>query len=276
VNFIFNRTKVGKEYNEAVEIMHRFTNKIINERRAELKAKGSSNQHQESGKKRHRSFLDLLLETSEDGKSLSNDDIREEVDTFVFEGHDTTAMGLCFATYLLGHNPEIQERLQEELDAVLEDGKEVTSEDLKELKYLERIIKEAQRICPSVPLFAREIEQDVKVGDYTLPKGTSTLVFSYALHRNPDVFPDPEKFDPDRFLPENSHGRSPFAYIPFSAGQRNCIGQKFAMTELKMTLAKFFHKYNVKSLTPREEMKYQIELVLRPVEGIHVSLTKRN
>jgi cytochrome P450 family 4 subfamily V len=275
-DFIFNRTKLGKEFQEAVKLMHRFTDKIINERRTELKAKGSSKEVQESGKKRHRSFLDLLLETSEDGKSLTNEDIREEVDTFVFEGHDTTAMGLNWTTYLLGHNPEIQERLQEELDAVLEDGQEVTSEDLKELKYLERVIKEAQRLYPSVPIFGREIIQDVKVGEYTIPKGASTIVLTYALHRNPDVFPDPEKFDPDRFLPENSQGRSPFAYIPFSAGQRNCIGQKFAMTELKMTLAKLFHKYNIKSLTSRDEMKIQGDLVLRPVNGIQVNLTKRN
>jgi len=274
-DFFFDRSSIGRKYNRALKVMHNFTNKIIEERRTEHEAKKNSGP-QVSSKKRHTSFLDLLLETSDDGKGLSNEDIREEVDTFVFEGHDTTAMGLNWATFLLGHNPEIQEKLQEELDRVLEDGKEVTMEDVKELKYLELVIKEAQRLYPSVPIFARRITKDVKVGKYTIPEGANILVFTYGLHRDPKVFPDPERFDPDRFLPENSSGRSPFAYIPFSAGPRNCIGQKFAMTELKMTLAKVFRKFNVKSLTPREDMVLVGELVLRTDNGIHVSLTKRN
>jgi len=185
-------------------------------------------------------------------------------------------MGLNWATYLLGHNPQIQEKLQEELDRVVEEGKEITSDDLKELKYLDLVIKEAQRIYPSVPTFARQLEQDAKVGDYIIPKGTNAVVLTYSLHRDPNVFPDPERFDPDRFLPENTKGRSPFAYVPFSAGPRNCIGQKFAIMELKIILAKLFHKFTVKSQTPRSEMKMVRELVLRPEAGIIVTLTKRN
>jgi len=272
--FLFDRTAFGKEYNQQVETMHNFTNQIINEKRAEYRAKKSVSKSED--RRRHRSFLDLLLETSEEGNHLSNDDIREEVDTFVFEGHDTTAMGLNWATFLLGHHPEVQVRLQEELDAVLEELKEVTSEDLKELKYLDQIIREAQRLYPSVPSFSRNLDQDLKVGEYIIPKGTNTVVFTYELHRDPNVFPDPERFDPDRFLPENSQGRSPFAYIPFSAGPRNCIGQKFAMMEVKMILAKLFHKYDVRSETPRAEMQMVKELVLRPQSGVLVSISKRH
>jgi len=219
----------------------------------------------------------LELEDSEDGQTLTNEDIREEVNTFVFEGHDTTAMGLNWATYLLGHNPEIQERLQEELDRVLADKEVITADDVKEIKYLDLIIKEAQRLYPSVPVFARYIEEEVVIGKYTLPQGVNAFVITYLLHRDAKVFPDPEKFDPNRFLPENSQGRSPFAYVPFSAGPRNCIGQKFAMMEMKITLAKLFHQYRVTSHTPTNQMQLCPEIVLRSNldSGIQVSLVKR-
>ncbi|RXG69178.1 cytochrome P450 4V2, partial [Armadillidium vulgare] len=183
------------------------------------------------GKKRM-SFLDLLLEYSEDHEILSDEDIREEVDTFMFEGHDTTAASVNWTLYLLGQHPEIQNKAYEEIESIFgSSDRDATSSDIREMKYLECCIKESLRLFPSVPAFGRELNEDVIIEGYTVPKGTSTMIFVYQLHRDPEVFPDPNTYKPERFFPENYANRSPYAYIPFSAGPRNCIGrQKFLLS----------------------------------------------
>ncbi|EEC17407.1 cytochrome P450, putative, partial [Ixodes scapularis] len=150
-----------------------------------------------------------------------------EVDTFMFAGHDTTAMAIAWNCYLIALHPEVQKKVQEELDMVLGEHKteDISTENLKDLKYLECVVKESQRLCPSVPVIGRTVTKPFTLGNYVLPEGTSVEIFIYGLHRDPEVFPDPEVFDPDRFLLENCASRHPFAFIPFSAGSRNCIGK---------------------------------------------------
>lgn len=136
--------------------------------------------------------------------------------------------------YHIGHHPEVQERLWQELDPFFEqiesdvstmttdDGRpQISLDKLKDLKYLECVIKEGLRLNPSVPFVGRKVHEDMVIKDYKIPKGTIVYCFIYMLHRDPDIFPEPEKFKPERFLPENSQGRHPFAYVPFSAGPRN-------------------------------------------------------
>lgn len=173
------------------------------------------------GKKKRLAFLDLLIEASKDGQVLSTDDIREEVDTFMFEGHDTTSAAISWTLFLIGSDAAIQQKVIDELDAIM-DGDRTRSPTMKELldmKYLECCIKEALRLYPSVPLIARNIREDVKIDNYTIPVGTTAMIVTYMLHRNPEIYPKPEQFNPDRFLPENCRGRHPYAYIPFSAGE---------------------------------------------------------
>ncbi|KAL7646992.1 UNVERIFIED_CONTAM: hypothetical protein RMT77_002249 [Armadillidium vulgare] len=263
VSLIANLLGRAKMEEECLKILHGLSNETIKDRRKKREELRLSGTEKNSGKKRM-SFLDLLLEYSEDHEILSDEDIREEVDTFMFEGHDTTAASVNWTLYLLGQHPEIQDKAYEEIESIFgSSDRDATSSDIREMKYLECCIKESLRLFPSVPAFGRELNEDVIIEGYTVPKGTSTMIFVYQLHRDPEVFPDPNTYKPERFFPENYANRSPYAYIPFSAGPRNCIGQKFALMEEKVILSTFLRNYRVESILKMEELNVAPEVILR-------------
>jgi len=224
-------------------------------------------------------FLDLLLDASDDGRVLSDADIREEVDTFMFEGHDTTAANLCWTVFCLASNPKAMIKVQEELDGIFGHARsrDITKDDLAQMKYLDCCIKESLRLFPSVPLFARYIKQDIPLDDgRKIPAGANAVIVSFFLHRDKTRFPDPEEFQPSRFFPENAVGRHPYSYVPFSAGPRNCIGQKFAVMEEKVVLAKLFLNFSFEACDNIENMRVVPDLILRPKDGIIVKMTQRD
>ena len=205
-------------------------------------------------------------------------------------GHDTTAMALSWILYMLGHHPEVQARAAAEVDALFEEDSanldENSSDDcdnkvtltidkIKSLKYLECCVKEGLRLCPSVPFIGRRLHEDMEFNEFVVPKGTILFVYIFMLHRDPNVFPKPETFDPDRFLPENSIGRHPFAFVPFSAGPRNCIGQRFAMSELKIVLAYLLRNFRFESLDPRDKILAMMEMVYRPKSPLRLRVHER-
>ncbi|KAK4029580.1 hypothetical protein OUZ56_022559 [Daphnia magna] len=284
-DWLFNLFPYASEQQQGLSILHGFTDQMIRERKIEHKlrkaqketeAKTVTKDDEFVSKKRNLAFLDLLIEASQDGKALSDLDIREEVDTFMFEGHDTTAAAINWSLFLLGNNPEVQEQVSEELIRVFGNSdRPVTMADLNELKYLECCIKEALRIYPSVPLFARQLMEDTTICGYDLPSGATLMAVPYIIHRDPTYFPEPDRFRPERFFPENIRGRHPYAYVPFSAGPRNCIGQKFAMMEEKVILASVLRRFHVKALDKPENLPILAELILRPRDGIRVHLTNK-
>ncbi|KFO35136.1 Cytochrome P450 4V2 [Fukomys damarensis] len=273
--------KEGREHKRDLKILHTFTKNVIHERINEMKANEES-KGADSGPvlstKKGKAFLDLLLSVTDDeGNKLSPEEIREEVDTFMFEGHDTTASAINLSLYLLGWYPEIQKKVDSELDEVFgKSNRPVTLEDLKKLKYLEVVIKESLRLFPPVPLFARRLNEDCEVAGYKVVKGTEAIIVPYALHRDPRFFPNPEEFQPERFFPENAQGRHPYSYVPFSAGPRNCIGQRFAVMEEKTILSYILRWFWVESSQKREELGLSGELILRPNNGIWITLKRRN
>ncbi|KAL1473207.1 hypothetical protein MTO96_038843 [Rhipicephalus appendiculatus] len=186
-------------------------------------------------------------------------------------------MGISWALFLIGHHPEEQRKIHEELDQIFGDDKEryVNFEDLRQMKYLECAIKESLRIYPSVPMVTRKCEEPFQIDGATLPAGTMVQVAAYFLHRDPEVFPKPEEFHPERFFPENSKGRHPFAYAPFSAGPRNCIGQKFALAEEKIVIGNILRRFTIKSLDQRDQVEIVTEIVLRPRSGLRIKFTPR-
>ncbi|CAL1679504.1 unnamed protein product [Lasius platythorax] len=283
-DWVYHLMPLGREYKSAVNRLHKFTNEVISKKKiARQSQNGSARSENEDddgvdiGKRKRKAFLDLLLDQNEkDETPLTDDELRAQVDTFMFEGHDTTAVAITWTLFLLGNNLEQQEKVHEELDEVFRDSETPASvKELSQLKYLERVIKETLRLYPSVPFIFRKLAEDVKMGDYTLPKNATVSIEILYTHTNPQIWSDPQKFDPDRFLPENSKHRNPYAYIPFSAGPRNCIGQRFALLEEKTILTAVLRKWRVKSVKTPDEVQYGAALILRPFEEIFMSFTPK-
>ncbi|XP_067133081.1 cytochrome P450 4c3-like [Centruroides vittatus] len=282
---IFNLSPLGKKFHKDIETVQEFDRKVIREKKQKLIEELEDNQtidnFQEEkkviGVKKRRAFLDLLLNHHLSNGSLDEKDIIEEVNTFMFAGHDTTAMGISWTLYLLGLHHDIQERVYQELEKIFGDdiNKSIMSEDLRKMKYLECVVKETLRIYPPAFVIVRKNPSDLKVGNYILPAKSSLVINIYGIHHNPTVFVNPEMFDPDRFLPENCQKRHPFAFLPFSAGPRNCIGQKFAMAKMKTVLANVIRQFRVKSLDHRDKIFESGDVILRPKFGIRMTIEKR-
>lgn len=180
------------------------------------------------GEKKRLAFLDLMLESAQNGALITDTEIKEQVDTIMFEGHDTTAAGSSFFLSLMGIHQNIQDRVIAELDGIFGDSQRpATFQDTLEMKYLERCLMETLRMFPPVPLIARELQEDLQLnsGPYVIPRGATVTVATILLHRNPKVYANPNVFDPDNFLPERQANRHYYAFVPFSAGPRSCVGK---------------------------------------------------
>lgn len=288
LNFFWNRSESGSASNKSIELLHKFTLDVIKRKKEEYWNNKNNNEDTRNNNKinldidvrsrRKRTFMDTLIEEQMNNPDLLTDeDIRAEVDTFMFEGHDTTGWGASWATFLLGLDHDVQEKVYREIRDVVGD-EELTMDHLRSLKYLECVIKEAQRLFPSVPFIGRKHDSDFDLGNgFIIPAGVQVGVFIYLIHRDPAHWPEPEKFDPDRFLPENSKKRHPFASVHFSAGPRNCIGQKFAILEEKSLLVNIFRKYKVTSLKTYETIlcEQAPSMILRTESSLPVKLELR-
>ncbi|CAJ0931761.1 unnamed protein product, partial [Mesorhabditis belari] len=263
----------GYEADQQLDILLSFTRKVIRDRIQDFEADPGAFDRPDKKK----AFLDLLLSSRAEG-GLTDVDIREEVDTFMFEGHDTTSSSMGWTLWCVAHHPEILKKIQAEVDSVFgSSARSCTSEDLKQLKYLEKVIKESLRLFPSVPIFTRRVEKDFEIDGHLFPKNCVIGVTPLMIHQNPAVYDNPDVFDPENFSEERVTKRHPFAYIPFSAGPRNCIGQKFALMEEKTMLSWFFRRFNITadSQTKFEENIPCPEIILKPSMGIPVQISKR-
>ncbi|KAF7286409.1 hypothetical protein GWI33_005329 [Rhynchophorus ferrugineus] len=273
----FRFSKYYKTYQQTLKILHEFCEEVIRKRKEEFAKKGKELKVNEDGIKIRSALLDMLLEARENGYSLSDRDIEDEVNTFMFEGHDTSATAMCFTFYALAQNPSVQDKVYQELcETIGMDPKvELTLSNINDLKYLDIVVKEAMRIYQPVPLIERNIDEDWVLDGIKVPKGTTVTIFLYGMNRDPKVFPEPEKFDPDRFLPEKQAARHNYSYIPFSAGSRNCIGQRYALYSLKACVAKFLLKYRL-----IEDPDFQIQVgtcsVLKSMNGYKMKVALRN
>uniref|UniRef100_A0A8C5QDC1 Uncharacterized protein n=1 Tax=Leptobrachium leishanense TaxID=445787 RepID=A0A8C5QDC1_9ANUR len=271
-NLIFHLSPHGFRFRRACRIAHLHTARVIDERKKLLQTEEVMEKLKQ---KRHPDFLDILLcAKDEKGQGLSDEDIRAEVDTFMFEGHDTTASGISWIFYCMAQHPEHQQKCREEIREVLGKRDSLEWEDLSKIPYTTMCIKESLRLYPPVPSVARELAKPITFHDgRCLPAGCIVSLNIYCMHRNPKVWKDPEVFDPHRFSAENSADRHSHAYVPFSAGPRNCIGQNFAMNELKVAVALALKRFVVLPDPSKPPLKLP-QLILRSKNGIHVYLKK--
>uniref|UniRef100_A0A1I7UU41 Cytochrome P450 n=1 Tax=Caenorhabditis tropicalis TaxID=1561998 RepID=A0A1I7UU41_9PELO len=262
----------GGEWDRHLKIVTDFTKNVIEEKWDEYQKYQLGAEKKDE---RSMAFLDLLLQLRSEGL-MNEEDIREEVDTFMFEGHDTTAASMGWTLWCMAHHPDVQEKVIEEVDRIFgSSDRDCTNDDLKQMKYLEKCLKESLRMFPSVPFFGRKVEKDTVINGSFLPKGVRIVIVPLVLQRNPLLFDNPHQYNPENFSEEKMSARHAYADVPFSAGPRNCIGQKFAMMEEKAVISWFFRRYRVTASQEFERNKILPELIVKSSMGFPLTVHHR-
>jgi len=199
--------------------------------------------------------------------------LRDQLVTLFLAAFETSATGLCWTMYVLDRHPEVLARVEEEVGRVL-NGRAPTAEDLPRFEYLDRVISESLRLYSPIHSLSRVALEDDTIGGCPIPAGSTVMVSLYATHRLPHHWPDPERFDPDRFLPERSAGRHRYAYIPFAIGHRNCIGGRQAVVNAKVNIATIVQRYRLR-LAPGHPVEPDPRTTMRPRFGMKMLVEAR-
>lgn len=199
-------------------------------------------------------LLSILLQASQTGDRLTSAQLRDEVMTLLLAGHDTTAAGLSWMLSLLANHPQVAARVAAE-------GEQLSHTGLAGLRYTEQVVHETLRLYPPAPgVFLREALQDVQADPYHLPRGSLVHMPSWVVHHDPEFFPDPFRFDPDRFQPNPVPSRPDFAYFPFGGGPRICLGQSFALMEMAIVAAVLLRRFRLRmdQAPPRTDLRFSL------------------
>ncbi|XP_074201850.1 cytochrome P450 3A24-like [Camelus bactrianus] len=227
-------------------------------------------------------FLQLMIDSQnskETGthKALTDLEIVAQGITFIFAGYETTGNSLCFIMYELATHPDVQQKLQEEIDATFPKKAPPTYDGLRQMEYLDMVVNETLRIFPLAGRLERVCKKDVEINGVFIPKGTVVMVPVYALHKDPALWTEPEEFRPERFSKKNQDSINPYTYLPFGTGPRNCIGMRFAMMSMKLALAKVLQNFSFK---PCEETQIPLELgtqgLMHPKKPIILKVVPRD
>lgn len=245
-----------RRYNAAVEKLEARVYDLIEQRRAD----GPGDD-----------LLSTLLAAG-DG-AMSDEQLRDEVMTMLFAGHETTATALTFTFHLLGTNPEVDRRLAAELDDVL-GGRPPTPADRTDLEVTERVLLEALRLYPPVPALGREPATETELGGYRLTPDTSMLLSQWVIHRDADRYEAPEEFRPERWKRRPVEDRHRFAYFPFGGGPRRCIGEAFAMAEATLLLAAVRNRYRFDPVDS-SPLSPSVSIVAQPTRDVEMVLRRR-
>ncbi|REJ83128.1 MAG: cytochrome P450 [Planctomycetota bacterium] len=216
-------------------------------------------------------LLDLLLAARDDeGRPMSRRQLRDELMTVFLAGHETTAIALSFTLWLVAKHPDVQEKLRREWTEELGD-RSVTAADIPRLTYTRAVLQESMRLYPPAWFLGRETRDDYQLGDYQLPRGTTLFLCPYLLHRDERYFPDPEQFDPERWLTTGEKTTPRYAYFPFGAGPRSCIGAGFAMLEMTAVLPTILRTLTLRTIDDRP-LDLIPAITLRPRHGLRMSV----
>jgi cytochrome P450 len=219
------------------------------------------------------SLLDLMLAASPDKTAAAEQSLRDQVITIFLAGYETVANALSWTWYLLSQNPECEHRFHREIDHQLQ-GRLPTVDDVPGLRYVEMVLAESMRLYPPAWAMGRYARADFRLGEFVLPGKTTVLMSQFITHRDPRFFPDPLRFDPERFTPEARARRTKLTYFPFGAGVRQCIGESFAWMEGVLLLATLAQKWKF-SLVPGHCVEPEPLITLRPKYGMRMKLAER-
>ncbi|MBA2662751.1 MAG: cytochrome P450 [Bradymonadaceae bacterium] len=258
-------TARNRELKRAIAILNQIVMRIIAERRAAPE-----------GAEAPADLLTMLMEArdEESGEGMTDVQLRDEVMTMFLAGHETTANALSWTWHLLGQNPDCEARLHAELDEVLA-GRTPTFEDLPKLVYTRMVIDESMRLYPPVPLVARMSHEADVISGYQIPPNLFIFICPYVTHRHPKYWPDAERFDPERFDPQNPIERPRFAYFPFLGGPRQCIGNTFAIMEAQLCLATIASRYRLRPVAGHP-VEPELTITQRPRYGLKMTIEPRS
>ncbi len=220
-------------------------------------------------------LLGMLLDArdAETGDLMSHRQLRDEVATIMLAGHETTAVGLSWVWYALSQYPEVEHKLHAELDREL-GGRVPVAEDLPRLQYTRAIIDEALRLYPPAWVLIRQAIGEDELGGYRIPPGALITMYSYITHRRAHWWKEPDRFNPEHFMPQSSADRPQFAYFPFGGGPRQCIGAGFALMEMQLVLATLAQRFRLR-LVPGHPVEAQPTVTLRPRFGLRMAVHPR-
>jgi cytochrome P450 len=248
-----------KRMRRAKDLMHSFANDVIEKRRR------SSHERYD--------LLSLMLSARDDEHGMSNEEIRDEIITFLLSGHETTAVAICWALYLLGQHPDIQSQLQKEIDSVI-GSRPIRMDDFQRLELTRGVIAESLRLYPPVYSFGRRVVQDCHIGGYLIPGGSTIYINTYGLHRDGRFYDEPERFIPERWKGRNEREHLNYRFIPFGAGIRSCIGEPFAWMEMLGVLATLVRSWTFHS-SDTQVVETEPMITLRPKRAIVLDIVKR-
>ena len=218
-------------------------------------------------------LLSILLRAAESGEQLGELEVRDEMMSVYFAGHETTAQAMTWTWYALSEHPEVLRRVENEVAEVLS-GRTPTLEDVAQLTYTRQVVEESLRLYPPVFAFARDALEDDAISGYRVPKGAMVIVSPYVTHRHPEFWPDPERFDPNRFEESQVKARPKFAYFPFAGGHHVCIGNNFALLEQVLVLASVCQRYRLRH-APGHKVEIRPMITLRSRYGMLMHLEPR-
>jgi len=251
-------TPVNRQRRQAERGLHGVCDEIVAHRRA-------------SGR-RQDDMLGLLLSARDEGSSLTDAEVRDQVLVFLLAGHETTSTALTYALRLLGRHRDVQDRVRAEVVAVTGDGA-VTPRHAAALAYTTMVLKETMRLYPSAPLLGRRAVEEDRIGGFRIPAGAEVVVAPWVVHRHPGFWDQPLRFDPERFSPEREKARHRYAWFPFGGGPRACIGQHFSMLESVIALAMLIREFEF--VAPPGEPRHTNHITLRPVGGVFSHVAAR-
>ncbi len=252
-------TRENRRFDSAIDTLERVLDDVVEERRAV----GIDEEDQD--------LLAVMLRAAEAGE-IDHSVLRDELMTMLLAGHDTTALTLTYALYLLDEHPEARDRVHAEFDALGE--ARPTAADTREFAFTSRVLEETMRLYPPVYVIFRQPRTDVKLAGYRVPEDALVMLSQWAVHRDPRWWNAPETFDPDRFLPERSRDRPNYAYFPFGGGPRICIGKRFSLLEAKLILATICRQFTLERVADGP-LELRPSLTMHPAEPVEMRLHAR-